>query len=72
MTRRFLWIGLAAAAVMAVAGYGLYALGMHQGMAMGSMPLNPGEGAAAAGLPQTIAQGEEATRRHIADRKSVV
>ena len=66
MTRKLWLMGVAAAAVMAAAGYGLYALGMYQGMAMGSMPLNPGEGAAAAGLPQTIAQGEEATRRHIA------
>ena len=69
MTRKLWLMGVAAAAAMAAmaaAGYGLYALGMHQGMTMGAMPLNPGEGAAAAGLPQTIAQGEEATRRHIA------
>ena len=68
MTRKPVLIGLGAlagAGLLAVAGYALYATGMNQGMAMGG-----GSGAAPAAsgaetLPQSIAQGEAATRRHI-------
>ena len=69
-----LLIGLVAAGVLGAAGYALYATGMNRGMDMGMnmAPAAPGGGAAAAGLPtqgvpQSIAQGEEATRRHIKD-----
>ena len=67
-------IGLATVGVLVVlggAGYGLYAVGMDQGMTMGMAVSSPSAGGRAApgaadALPQTIAQGEEATRRHIA------
>ena len=42
------------------AGYALYAIGMNRGMGMAAA------GSTAQSLPQSIAQGEEATRRHIA------
>jgi Cu(I)/Ag(I) efflux system membrane fusion protein len=62
-------IGLIAAAALGAAGYGLYSMGMNRGMGMAGAPANVTGGAAATptqGLPQTIAEGEEATRRHIA------
>ncbi len=58
------WLGLIAAGAFAAGGYGLYALGMNQGMALG-MAMSPPTPGAPAAMPQTIAQGEEATRRHI-------
>ena len=66
-----LLIGLAVAGVLGGAGYGLYATGMNRGMGMASAPAPAGgSDAAAAGspteaVPQSIAQGEDATRRHI-------
>ncbi len=67
---KHLSLGLIAVGVLGAGGYGLYAIGMKQGMDM-AMPA-AGAGAAASpvgaseAVPQTIAQGEEATRRHIA------
>lgn len=67
MTRKPLVIGLIASAVLGVAGYGLYVAGMHRGMGMREMPAAGSvEGAASSAGPQSIAQGEEATRKHIA------
>ena len=66
-----LLIGLIAAGVLSGAGYGLYATGMNRGMGMASAPAGAGgsdvtaAGAPTETLPQSIAQGEEATRRHI-------
>ena len=61
-------IGVAVAGLAGAAGYGLYAMGMQRGMGMaapatadGGAPAVPGT----QGLPQSIAEGEEATRRHI-------
>ena len=65
-----LLIGLMAAGVLGATGYGLYAMGMNRGMGMASAPA-PAGGDAPAGttatqsVPQSIAEGEEATRRHI-------
>ena len=67
----------ATAAAVLVAGlaagaYGLYMFGMQRGMAMGPSATATASPAAGAGqpvaggkLPQSIAEGEEATRRHI-------
>ena len=76
MKLKTLLIGLVAAGALGAAGYGLYATGMNRGMNLGmniaSAPASAGgsEAPAAAGptqaVPQSIAQGEEATRRHIA------
>ena len=67
MRIKSLLIGLIAAGVLGGAGYGLYATGMSRGMA--SAPAGGGNtpacGAPAEALPQSIAQGEDATRRHI-------
>ena len=70
---KLLLIGLAAAGTFGAAGYGLYFAGMNRGMGMAAVPgaaLPAGDatqpGVAADSLPQSIAQGEEATRRHIA------
>ncbi len=59
-------IGLFGVLLLGAAGYGLYATGMNRGMTMAASPIRP-EASAAAGesLPQSIAQGEAATRRHI-------
>ncbi|MEO5696394.1 MAG: efflux RND transporter periplasmic adaptor subunit [Burkholderiaceae bacterium] len=65
-------IGAVAAAVLAAAGYGLYRVGMDRGMGMaGSASVQAPTGTPAsastgnAPIPQSIAQGEDATRRHI-------
>jgi len=70
MKTKHLLAALVAAGALGVAGYGLYAIGMQRGM--GASPHTaPSTTPAAAGVaateavPQTIAQGEEATRRHI-------
>ncbi len=63
MKNKSLLIGLLGIGLLGAAGYGLYMLGMNQGMGMAATPL-----AAAtrpAGIPQTLAEGEAATRRHI-------
>ncbi len=68
-----LLIGLVAAGVLGATGYALYATGMNRGMGMASAPAAAARGdaatteAPAGGLPQNIAQGEDATRRHIKD-----
>ena len=67
MKLKSLVIGLVAAGVLGAAGYGLYALGMHRGMGDSTVAAaaaaNSG-GATQAG-PQSVAEGEEATRRHV-------
>ena len=74
MNKKLKWVVAGLTTVVAIGGgYGLWAVGMSQGMTMGaamSSPASASGGAAAAtgsteALPQTIAQGEEATRRHI-------
>ena len=73
-------LALAALGVLGAAGYGLYMTGMNRGMGMSVGPASTAPSAPAAdgsaatatatapteSLPQSIAQGEEATRRHIA------
>jgi Cu(I)/Ag(I) efflux system membrane fusion protein len=64
---RLLLIVLAVAA-MAGAGYALYALGMQRGMShqpAADMAQPPAQTTTTAAVPQGIAQGEDATRRHI-------
>jgi len=67
---------LAVAVALAIAGaYGVYQLGVQRGMGMSSAPsaMAPGApaseamaaSAATEAVPQSIAQGEDATRRHI-------
>ena len=65
-----LLIGAMAAAALGAAGYGLYAMGMNRGMGMAATPATAGGDAPAGAtatqsVPQSIAEGEEATRRHI-------
>ena len=64
-------LGLMAAGVLGGAGYALYSAGMSRGMGMASAPASaasevPSAAAASSGLPQSLAEGEDATRRHIA------
>ena len=79
MKPKFALMALAAAGLLGAAGYGLYAVGMQRGMGMGMgmgingvpatatvAPISPTSPSAVEGLPQSIAQGEAATRRHIA------
>ncbi|WP_382160763.1 efflux RND transporter periplasmic adaptor subunit [Hydrogenophaga sp. ANAO-22] len=68
MNKKHLVAGLIAAGVLGAAGYGLYALGMRNG----SMTATTSQSASAStpataptAGPQSIAEGEEATRRHI-------
>ncbi len=70
MNKKYLIAALLAAGVLGVAGYGLYFLGMKNGSGMAAVPavtLTAGGAAAAAPQagPQSVAEGEEATRRHI-------
>ena len=63
-----LLISLVAAGVLGAAGYGLYATGMNRGMGMVSGPAGGSDAAAGTpteAVPQSNAQGEAATRRHI-------
>jgi len=70
MKLKLVLIGGLAAGVLGAAGYGLYAMGMNRGVGMAAAP-TPAGGDAPAGaaatqsVPQGIAEGEEATRRHI-------
>ena len=81
MKRKLLSTGLVAVAVLGLlgaAGYGLYMTGMNRGVGMSAAPAStaasaPGASGTSAtaaapteSLPQSIAQGEDATRRHIA------
>jgi len=68
MQRKSVVIGLLAAGVFGAGGYGLYFFGMQRGMGMqapATAATTAGAGAAPQGLPQTITEGEAATRRHI-------
>ena len=67
-------LGALAAAALVASGYGLYSFGMQRGMGMASASpavssaaTDTSAGAGSAPLPQGIAQGEEATRRHISE-----
>lgn len=71
-TQKKLFVALFAAGLVALAGagaYGLYSMGMQRGMQAAETGAPAASGAAAepgsAALPQSIAEGEEATRRHI-------
>lgn len=71
MTKKNLFIGLIALVALGAGGYGLWMLGMMQGMAMMSAPISSSSGGAADRIansdPSTwnIPQGEAATRRHM-------
>ena len=72
MRSRTLAITAAAAALVAAGAYGLYQLGMQRGMGMSGAPGPAASSSAAAASPldagpQSIAQGEAATRRHITE-----
>lgn len=69
MNKKHIIAALIVAGVLGAAGYGLYALGMKNGSSMpaaappAGAPSTPA--AASPAGPQSIAEGEEATRRHI-------
>ncbi|MFM9915764.1 MAG: efflux RND transporter periplasmic adaptor subunit [Rhizobacter sp.] len=77
MNTHKLLIGVLALGALGAAGYGLYATGMQRGMGMTTatstkpMPVTASASSPAAAVvatedvPQSIAQGEDATRRHI-------
>ena len=68
MNRKFLIAALLTAGVLGAAGYGLYALGVSKGQTRpaANALVDAGVQSAALGqVPQSVAQGEEATRRHI-------
>lgn len=71
MNKKLIISAVAVAAVLVAGGYGVYQMGMRQGMEMagpGAAPATQTQGAApaaTAALPQSIAEGEEATRRHM-------
>ena len=66
MKRKPLMISLMAVALLGAMGYGLYSVGMRRGMEMAAPGAGHAPDAAPETGPQSIAQGEEATRRHIA------
>ncbi|WP_114968879.1 efflux RND transporter periplasmic adaptor subunit [Rhodoferax ferrireducens] len=71
MKRNQLLIGLVVVSLLSGAGYGVYRMGVQQGMTMGSDATKPAAAtdtptqAGAGAIPQSVAEGEEATRRHI-------
>ncbi len=73
MKPKIAMMALAVAGLLGAAGYGLYAVGMQRGMGMQAAPsmgtaapTSPTSSSAVEAVPQGIAQGEAATRRHIA------
>ena len=66
-------ISLVIAGLLGAAGYGVYTLGMQRGMGMASSataptsasPVSAPQGSATETVPQSVAEGEDATRRHI-------
>jgi membrane fusion protein, copper/silver efflux system len=58
-----LLIGLTAAGVLGATGYGLYTTGLQRGMGMAAAPAPAAPPVQP--VPQSIAQGEDATRRHL-------
>lgn len=69
MNRKYLIAALLLTSLLGAAGYGVYTLGVNKGNAMPAVnaPVNTGaQSAALEQAPQNVAQGEEATRRHIA------
>ncbi len=69
MNRKYIVVGVISLGLIAGAGIGAYWIGMTQGMAMGtgaqSTGTTPAAGVNTGSVPQSIAEGEEATRRHI-------
>ncbi|MDB5929262.1 MAG: secretion protein HlyD [Polaromonas sp.] len=65
MKTKYIMAALLASSVLGAAGYGLYTLGLRRGGT--PAPATPAAEPAAAGqgLPQSMAEGEEATRRHL-------
>jgi len=69
MNKKYLIAALLAAGVLGAAGYGLYTLGVKNGSSMAAVA-TPGDAPSSPTTaptpgPQSIAEGEEATRRHI-------
>jgi Cu(I)/Ag(I) efflux system membrane fusion protein len=72
MKAKSIFMGIAVAAGLAAGSYGLYLAGMHRGMSM-SAPVASSGARAAAGqqtsaaghVPQSVAEGEDATRRQL-------
>ena len=58
---RAVTVGLLAVAALVAAGYGSYQFGLHRGKGIAVAPA----ASPATAVPTTIAQGEEATRKHI-------
>lgn len=69
MKRNNILLGIISLGLLIGAGIGAYWVGMNQGMAMGAGAQTTGvaspAGASTGSVPQSIAEGEEATRRHI-------
>lgn len=70
MNKKFLMIALVMTSLLGAAGYGLYALGMKRGSPVTAAVAPASEpsshpGAAPAAAPLSVAEGEEASRRHI-------
>ena len=71
MKTRTLLIAAGTAGVLGAGGYGMYLFGMQRGMGMANTISAPARESAASatqptgGVPQSIAEGEAATRRHI-------
>ena len=63
MNRKHLTLAIGAVLVLGLAGFGLYRLGMERGGAQAPAGA-PATTMPAAG-PQSVAEGEDATRRHV-------
>ena len=68
MTSKSIAVSILAVALLAAGGYGIYSIGMNRGMAMAGADATSGpssSGSPSAGLPDSTAAGEAATRRHL-------
>ena len=68
MKRQQLLGGLVIVGLIAGSGFGIYRVGMQRGMTMASSASNTTTSdvpAQAGAIPQSVAEGEDATRRHI-------
>jgi Cu(I)/Ag(I) efflux system membrane fusion protein len=73
MKNKTLVLGLLVAGILSAGSYGIYQMGMNHGMSMTAPALSTAPAASNTGnqarvtgpIPQSIAEGEEATRRHL-------
>ena len=67
MNKSYVLAAAVLVAVITAGGYGIYEIGLRRGSSMAAMPSAGPLLQSAGAVPQSIAEGEEATRRHMAE-----